>query len=243
MPGILKTYETLQILRSFYPDLVDHDREPLQVFIGQMRYSAHTMSFFESNEWQKLWALHSTGVLGAEITKRLKSRGPLRVDWIDDKFVESGRLGITLLPGRRDHRRELDLDIEALKKVGATHVVPLLTNDEMWQFGVADLITKYEEAGLSVQRMPILDQGLSSREEMYELVSWLGETTSQGASIVVHCVGGLGRAGLVAGSFLKSRGLDSSAAIAEVRRVRTARALESEVQEDFVNDYTPGAQR
>ena len=243
MPGMLKTYETLQILRSFYPDLVDHDREPLQVFIGQMRYSAHTMSFFESNEWQKLWALHSTGVLGAEITKRLKSRGPLRVDWIDDKFVESGRLGITLLPGRRDHRRELDLDIEALKKAGATHIVPLLTNDEMRQFGVADLIAKYETAGLSVKRMPILDQGVSSREEMDELVSWLGETTSQGASVVVHCVGGLGRAGLVAGSFLKSRGLDSVAAIAEVRRVRTARALESEVQEDFVNDYTPGAQR
>ncbi len=115
------------------------------------------MSFFESNEWQKLWALHSTGVLGAEIAKRLKARGPLRVDWLDDSYVRPGRLGITLLPGRRDHRRELDRDIDSLKKTGATHIVPLLTDDEMWHYGVADLITKYEEAGLTVKRLSILD--------------------------------------------------------------------------------------
>ena len=126
---------------------------------------------------------------------------------------------------------------------GATHVVPLLTDDEMWQFGVAELIGKYEEAGLSVKRMPILDQGVSSREEMDDLVSWLEDSTSKGASVVVHCVGGLGRAGLVAGSFLKARGLDAADAIAEVRRVRTARALESAVQEEFVHNYTPGSQR
>jgi protein-tyrosine phosphatase/nicotinamidase-related amidase len=238
-PGMLRTYETLQVLRSFYPDLVDHDREPLQVFIGQMRYSAHTMSFFESNEWQKLWALHSTGLLGAEITKRLKARGPLRVDWIDDRFSGPGRLGVTLLPGRRDHRRELDRDIVALKEAGTTHIVPLLTDAEMRHYGVADLITKYEEAGFTVRRMPILDQGVSSDEEMTDLVSWLAKRMDEGAHIVVHCVGGLGRAGLVAGSFLKSKGLDAGAAIAEVRRVRTARALESTVQEDFVQAFEP----
>jgi len=238
-PGILRTYETLQILRSFYPELVDHDREPLQVFIGQMRYSAHTMSFFESNEWQKLWALHSTGVLGAEIAKRLKARGPLRVDWIDDRFAEPGRLGITLLPGRRDHRRELDRDIASLKEAGTTHIVPLLTDAEMQHYGVAELITKYEEAGFAIRRMPILDQGISSDDEMNDLVSWLGERTAEGANVVVHCVGGLGRAGLVAGSFLKSKGLDADAAIAEVRRVRTARALESAVQEEFVKTFDP----
>jgi protein-tyrosine phosphatase len=236
-PDMLRTYDTLQILRSFYPELVDHDREPLQVFIGQMRYSAHTMSFFESNEWQKLWALHSTGLLGAEIAKRLKARGPLRVDWVDDNYTHPGRLGITLLPGRRDHRRELERDIESLKNTGATHIVPLLTDDEMWHYGVGDLLTKYEEAGLAVRRLSILDQGVSSVEEMSDLVAWLKERTAEGANVVVHCVGGLGRAGLVAGSFLRARGLGAEAAIAEVRRVRTARALESEVQEEFVQKF------
>jgi protein-tyrosine phosphatase len=238
-PDMLRTYDALQMLRSFYPELVDHDREPLQVFIGQMRYSAHTMSFFESNEWQKLWALHSTGVLGAEIAKRLKARGPLRVDWLDDGCGHPGRLGITLLPGRRDHRRELEQDIESLKKTGATHVVPLLTDDEMRHYGVADLMTKYEEAGLTVRRLSILDQGVSSVEEMIDLVTWLKNRTAEGANVVVHCVGGLGRAGLVTGSFLRAKGLDADAAIAEVRRVRTARALESKVQEEFVHEFEP----
>jgi protein-tyrosine phosphatase len=107
----------------------------------------------------------------------------------------------------------------------------------MWHYGVGDLMTRYGEAGLTVRRLSILDQGVSSVEEMSDLVAWLKERTAEGANVVVHCVGGLGRAGLVAGSFLRARGLGAEAAIAEVRRVRTARALESEVQEEFVQKF------
>lgn len=159
------------------------------------------------------------------------------MDWLDGRHTEPGRLGVTLLPGRRDHRRELDRDIASLKEQGATHVVPLLTDDEMWHYGVENLLAEYGSAGFEVRRMPILDQGVSSLSEMRELVAWLTETTAAGASVVVHCVGGLGRAGLVAGSFLREQGLDANAAIAEVRRVRSQRALESAAQEEFVTFY------
>ncbi|HMU75943.1 MAG TPA: protein-tyrosine-phosphatase, partial [Elusimicrobiota bacterium] len=60
-----------------------------------------------------------------------------------------------------------------------------------------------------------------------------------GARVAVHCVGGLGRSGLVAACFLKSRGASTDEAIVEVRRVRSPRAVESAVQEQFVTNFHP----
>jgi protein-tyrosine phosphatase len=195
------------------------------------------MVFHESSELQKQWALHSTGVLGAQIARRLRARGQLRVDWFNAEDTGNGRLGITLLPGRRDHRRDLELDIEALKEDGVTHVVPLLTNEELWDYGVSELMEKYGEVGVAVRRLPILDQGTSSVRQMNELLDWIDERLEEGAKVLVHCVGGLGRAGLVGASYLRRRGMTADAAIAEVRRVRSPRALESAVQEEFVQKF------
>ncbi len=100
-----------------------------------------------------------------------------------------------------------------------------------------DLLDAYRQAGLTVQRLPILDQSVCSLSEMRELVQWLAVNLTAGASILVHCVGGLGRSGLAAACYLKSTSLDTAAAIAEVRRVRSPRAIETVVQEAFIEAY------
>ena len=53
--------------------------------------------------------------------------------------------------------------------------------------------------------------------------------------VLLHCVGGLGRSGLVAASYLKYKGLKSDEAIAAVRKTRGPRAVESKIQEEFVS--------
>jgi protein-tyrosine phosphatase/nicotinamidase-related amidase len=234
---MVKAYKTIKILRSFYPDLIKHDRDPTQLLIGLLRYSAHTLIFEESNQYQKEWALYNTGVLSHLITKRLKHRGPLRVDWIDDKYTHSGKMGITLLPGRKDYGRDLNEDIIELKKKGIDTIVALLTDIERDSHGIPELFDAYKSAGLNLKRMPILDQGVSSTEAMEELTGWIEKELKDGHNILIHCVGGLGRAGLVAASYLKIQGLESNKAIDEVRRVRSQRALESTAQEDFVNNF------
>ena len=39
-PETRRSYETIRLLRSFYPDIIEHDRDPLQLFIGLLRYAA-----------------------------------------------------------------------------------------------------------------------------------------------------------------------------------------------------------
>ena len=237
LPEMRRSYETICFLRSFYPLLIHDDRNPLQLLIGQLRYAAHTLSFDESNHWQKLWGLYTAGCCSAQITKRLQESGPLRVDWLDSQYTDPGRLGLTILPGRQDYKRILPEDLNALHEQGVTHVVPLITHDEFHAYGVDDLLDAYQQADFRIRHQPIFDQRVCSLQEMQELVIWLLKELEQGASIVLHCVGGLGRSGLVAACYLKTQGLNAEAAISEVRRARSSRAIESRIQEQFVQNF------
>ena len=236
-PEMRRAYETVRLMRSFYPALVQDDRDPLQLLIGQLRYAAHTLSFSESNAWQKQWALYTAGWCSAKIAERLRMHGPLRIDWLDRQYTKAGRLGLTILPGRRDRSRSLADDIAALKEQGVSHVVPLLTDDELGVYGVDDLLKAYQRAGFVTRRLSILDQKAPSLAEMDDLVHWLNDTLAEGANVMTHCVGGLGRSGMVAACYLTSRGLDVEAAIDQVRRDRSPRAVESTVQEAFIRRF------
>jgi protein-tyrosine phosphatase len=235
----LRALDTLRILRSFYPDLIRSDRDPLQLLIGQMRYAGHTLVFDESNRWQKLWALATAGWCGERIAGKLRRTGPVWVDWLQERYTSPGRLGITLLPGRKDHGRTLSGDMKALKAEGVTHVACLLTQPEFRHYGVEDLLEAYRRAGLSVRHLPIFDQRAPSRTEMAGLVGWMREGLGRGGRVLVHCAGGLGRSGLAAACFLKGTGVSTEDAIAEVRRCRGPRAVESALQEDFVRRFEP----
>lgn len=237
-PGFIRTWETLRILRSYYPALIEHDRDSLQLIIGQLRYSLHTLAFFESNDYHKLWALYNSGHFCKIIKDRILSGGRLRVDWIENEAIPSNTMGLTILPGRKDYSRSVDEDLKELQKYGVTTVVPLITDDELGHFGVSDLFSKYEEYGFKVNRLPIMDQLISSEDEMRGMVAFLEQAIFKNEKVVLHCVGGLGRSGLVAASYLKYKGLNTTNALQAVRKVRGPRAVESRTQEDFVEKIT-----
>jgi protein-tyrosine phosphatase/nicotinamidase-related amidase len=233
-PGFIRTYQTLQILRSYYPPLIEHDRDSLQLIIGQLRYSLHTLMFFESNHNHKLWALYNSGHYCRLIKERILSGGRLRVDWLDNELIPKGNIGLTILPGRKDYSRSVDEDLKQLKEYGVDTIIPLITADEFGHFGVSDLLEKYEEYGFNIHSLPIMDQLVSSEEEMVDMVHYLDRAVLKGEKVLLHCVGGLGRSGLVAASYLKYKGLNSDEAIKAVRKVRGPRTVESKIQEEFV---------
>jgi protein-tyrosine phosphatase/nicotinamidase-related amidase len=235
-PGFIRTYETLRILRSYYPALIEHDRDSLQLIIGQLRYSLHTLVFFESNEYHKLWALYNSGYFGKIIKERILSGGQLRVDWLEHDLLSDGEIGLTILPGRKDYSRSIDEDLKQLKEYGVDTIIPLITDDELGHFGVSDLLEKYDEYKFNVHRLPIMDQLVSSEDEMAGMVIYLDDLMKKNEKVLIHCVGGLGRSGLVAASYLKYKGLDSKEAIETIRNARGPRAVESKIQEDFVYD-------
>jgi protein-tyrosine phosphatase len=233
-PQFLRCYETLCLLHSLYPSIVRTEREPIQYFIGHMRYAAHALSFPESSFWQKKWALYTASHCSRMIVDYYNNSRNLRIDWLPERYTDPGQLGLTLLPGRRDKGRIMEHDIAVLKDSGVTHVITLATTQELHDYGVGTLLSAYAEAGLVNRHMPVLDQKVPDREDMERLIQWMAAELSGGARMVVHCVGGLGRAGTVAACYLRDRQCTDAEALAIVRQSRSQRAVETRIQEDFV---------
>jgi protein-tyrosine phosphatase/nicotinamidase-related amidase len=236
-PEMMRTLDTVRILRSYYPELIKADRDPLQLIIAQLRYAVHTLGFFESSDFQKQWALYTAARCTEEIVKSFRQRDRIRVDWLADKYTAPGKVGLTLLPGRRDYGRNLDEDLDVIAGEGIRNLVALVPQEELTRYGVDRLVETGRLRGFEVRHQPIVDQKVLAVGEMGRLVDWIDAKTRQGERVLIFCVGGLGRSGIVAGSYLKSKGLKSKEAIGEVRRARSPRAIETKVQEEFVREF------
>ncbi|HNF28407.1 MAG TPA: dual specificity protein phosphatase family protein, partial [Leptospiraceae bacterium] len=81
---------------------------------------------------------------------------------------------------------------------------------------------------------PILDQAVPTMESALPVLEWMEKVLSDG-NLLIHCVGGLGRSGLMAGAYLIHHYKFSwKRAFETVRSCRSRRAIESRVQEDFL---------
>jgi len=236
-PQFRRCYETVRRLHSYYPSIIRTERDPIQFFIGHLRYAVHTISFAESSIWQKRWALYTASHCSRRIVDYYNNNRNLRIDWLPERFTCPGLLGLTLLPGRRDKGRVLEHDIAALRESGVTHVVTLATSQELCDYGVGTLLRAYSEAGLVAYHLPVLDQKVPDPEEMERLVLWIRTELDRGARMAVHCVGGLGRAGTVAACYLREMKCTASEALSVVRQSRSQRAVETRVQEEFVSTF------
>ncbi|HYA01069.1 MAG TPA: isochorismatase family protein [Candidatus Binatia bacterium] len=240
---LVRAWEMLRVLRRIDGQLCHEDRDPLQLQVALLRYAVHTLGFPEASPLQKRWALAAACSFSDQITRTIDADSALRVDWIESSLVPRGRLGITVCPGRRDRGRDLETDLRRLRSDGATTLLCLLTDAELQWAGVAELGARAKAAGLDYLRLPIPDQGIPEVDEAVALVNWISEATERGASVVLACMGGLGRSGTVAACFLVSSGATAEEAIAAVRAARGPRALETVAQEDFVVEFAASARR
>jgi len=163
-----------------------------------------------------------------------------------------GRIGITFCPGKCDPNgitgsweRDLDLDLDAVRTWGASAVVTLLEDWELEHLGVQDLGKEVTRRRMAWFQLPIADGEIP--DQAFE-AAWqeageeLRSILRGGGDIVVHCRGGLGRAGTIAARLLVELGLKPETAIAEVREARLG-AIETDVQEEFVLRLHPVPKR
>jgi len=161
-----------------------------------------------------------------------------------------GTLGITFCPGKWQAAaatgtwsRHLRTDLQAITHWGATRVLTLVTAEELRVLRVPGLGRAVMECGMEWLHLPIEDFSVPTKE--WE-ISWsLGRgavhaALDQGEAVLVHCKGGLGRAGLVASRILVERGVAPREAIAAVRAARPG-AVETPEQERYVLGLAPGA--
>ncbi len=233
---MIRSYEVIRHLRSFYPGILKDSRNILQLLIGQLRYAGRTMTYIESNKWQKLWALYVTGHLCEKIGKKLESYGPFRVDWLDKEYTSKGSLGMTIMPGRKDRNRSLEEDLKAIKAQKVSKVLVLVTSNEFSEYGVEGLMDRYKKEGIETKYFPMLNHSTCSIQDINDLVDWISENLDSGEKIMVHCVGGLGRSGFVAAAYLIATGMPVKKAIRIVRDARSPNAIEP-AQAAFLERY------
>ncbi len=155
----------------------------------------------------------------------------------------SGVIGMSCCPGRNisyaiggDWDRDLDADIKAIRAWGANAVVSLMEEDEMAYYGVADIPAKTIQLGMTHYHLPIVDMHIP--DERFE-AQWqstgesLRNALISGESIVIHCLGGFGRTGTIAGRLLVELGSDPETAILQVRRARPG-TIQTIMQECYV---------
>jgi protein-tyrosine phosphatase len=236
-PQFIRAWRLVRILREIGGQLCRDDRHPLQLDVALLRYAVQTLGFDESSPAQKRWALIAAGLLSDRVKETVLANEALRVDWFSTDREGHGSVGITICPGRRDRRRDLDADLAALVGGKVTRLLSLLPDTELDWAGVGDLPTRTRAAGIDWRQLPIPDQGVPGLDDARELVRWCGEGVGAGGRVVITCRGGLGRSGTIAACYLVERGLSAPEAISAVRRARGPRAVETRSQEAFVAEY------
>lgn len=237
-PALVRAHRTIAVLRSIGAAVVREDRDPLQLQIALLRYAVHTLGFDEASDVQKRWALATACGLGERVRRGLERNRGLRVDRVATPEVP-GRLGITICPGRRDKGRSLDEDVRSLLAGGTTRFVSFVTEDELDWAGVPELLPAMRAAGLRAEAFAIPDQRTPTQREAEPLVASLAASLAAGESVVLACMGGLGRSGMIAACVLRALGLSADDAIARIREARGPRAIETTLQEAFVSEYRP----
>ena len=156
-----------------------------------------------------------------------------------------GRVGLTLCPGKYDPwarsgpwERDLSLDLDVIRDWGAAAVVTLIEPHELQLLRVERLGDEVRSRGMLWFHLPIVDVKTpdESFEQQWEVAGdALRKLLRNGQDVLVHCRGGLGRAGTIGARLLIELGMEPTTAIARIRAARTG-AIETDKQEAYVRE-------
>jgi protein-tyrosine phosphatase len=178
---------------------------------------------------------------------RTSASDPLRIGEVTVNAA-GARLGITFCPGKKGqsasaHRwdRDLEADLDMIVEWGARIVITLIEEHEFSMLGVPELGSRVEARGIEWIHLPITD--LDAPDERFE-TGWRASREqvmgclNDGGRVLVHCRGGLGRAGTVAAFVLIESGMKVDEAVYRVRKVRPG-AIETAEQMRYLHRLRP----
>ncbi len=107
---------------------------------------------------------------------------------------------------------------------------PLLFLDNLFELGIDSFVDLTEEdelthycklldthPGINYARFPIEDYSIPSIDQMRQILAHIKSELEQSRKIYLHCFGGVGRTGTVAGCFLAENGFEGTLAIRELQ--------------------------
>ena len=155
-----------------------------------------------------------------------------------------GCIGITFAPGKTQAdgmsgawARSLADDLDVIAAWNASAVITLVEPFELEAMQIEALGLEVKKRHMEWHHWPIKDVSVPSAEFNR---NWVGNAEKilsllkGGSNVLIHCKGGLGRAGMVSARLLVELGMEPSKAIAAVRFVRPG-AIETRPQENWVS--------
>lgn len=156
---------------------------------------------------------------------------------------EYGRIGITFCPGKHDlfaatgaWKRDLVSDLNVIQHWGAQCIVTLMEFTELQDVNVPNLGESIQDRGITWRHLPIADFSTPSHhfEQQWIIIgAEIRALLRSGVDVLIHCKGGLGRAGMISARLLIELGMQPKLAIRAVRRVRPG-AIETFSQLELV---------
>lgn len=161
---------------------------------------------------------------------------------------DTGRIGITFCPGKKDETsltgpwdRDLDADLDVIRDWNAAAVVTLMEPHELRRLQVLGLGEGVRARHMDWLHLPIPDVSIPGPrfETAWRTAGYgLRRRLFSGFNILLHCRGGLGRAGMIAARLHTEINADARFAIRAVREVRPG-AIETAGQEHYVRCVWP----
>lgn len=151
---------------------------------------------------------------------------------IDELSLEGGaRIGICRLPGRSG---DLEADLAVIREWHPDLVVSMTEIPEMTEKGAGALMARLGEIGLAHQHFPVRDFGVPEATDTLwpTLGRQLHAVLDRHGRLLLHCLGGKGRSGMVAMRLLTARGIAPDEALLRIRDARPG-AVETEAQEQW----------
>ena len=153
--------------------------------------------------------------------------------------------------GRGAICRDLGLDLGRIRGLGVRAVVCCLDDEELAFLGApwAEYEAQADALGLAVIRIPMAEGFPPTSVAQIEtlITALVMDYSLHGSNILVHCRGGVGRAGLIAATWLLKMGLvpshpahtltDTQRLIDTIRRRRSPKAIETAEQVRFIVQY------
>jgi ADP-ribosylglycohydrolase/protein-tyrosine phosphatase len=195
----------------------------------------------------------ASGYRRSMVTARTSETDPIRVGWIvpPKGAPRVGAVGLTFAPGKRGAselgepwERDLEADLRALVVLGASMLVSLVEDHELAGLLIPDLVAVARSHRLVVERFPIEDGGVpQDLVGVRRLVDLAVDHVNADGTVIIHCRGGLGRAGTIGGCVLVALGHGLEETFAILERARGPSCPENEAQRAFIRAFAEHLRR
>lgn len=166
---------------------------------------------------------------------------PLRIDVLETDLF-SGKIGMSICPGKQGQgnhcywNRNLTKDLMVVKKWNASLFVTLMEPFELEKYKIKDIGIEVTNMGIKWLHLPIIDgyiPDIKFKPKWCEYVEEIKSNLDNSKNIFIHCLGGLGRTGLISAIILQEYNISP---IQSIKLVRLARenTIETNIQEEYV---------